>query len=185
MLWKLVKVSDDRAFAEVYRRYWRGIFEAAYYRVRSKEAAKELVQALFLRLWEKREITEIDHLEAYLQRAIRNSVLNYIQSRLVEERYLEAAARAQAGKTVDTDADTVLLLHELNRAIEEALGQLPPLTQQIFRLSRYENRSAKEIASTMNLSEKAVEYHITKSLKLLRFLLKDFIFLLTLFKGLF
>lgn len=181
MLWKLVKVSDDRAFAEVYRRHWRAVFGAAYHRVRSKEVAKELVQNLFLRLWERREATAIDHLEAYLQRGIRNSVLNYIESKMVEEKYRKSLAGSMAPAA---DADAVLLLHELNRAVERALGQLPPRTQEIFRLSRFENQSAREIASRLNLSEKAVEYHITKSLKLLRLHLKDFIFLLALSKGL-
>ena len=182
MLWKLVKVSDERAFTEVYRRHWRGVFEAAYYRVRSKEVAKELVQSLFLRLWERREATTIEHLGAYLQRSIKNSILNYIESRMVEARYRETALAT--GEGAADDADTTLLLHELNRAVERALCLLPSRTQEVFRLSRYENRSAREIAAQMNLSEKAVEYHITKSLKLLRLHLKDFIFLLALSQGL-
>ena len=74
-----------------------------------------------------------------------------------------------------------MLARELSEAIDIATRQLPEKTRQVFRMSRFEEQSVKEIAQTMNISEKAVEYHITKSLKILRLHLKDFILLQLLF----
>jgi RNA polymerase sigma-70 factor (ECF subfamily) len=67
-----------------------------------------------------------------------------------------------------------LLVQELDTAIDRAIGQMPEKTQTVFRLSRFERQSNKEISHVMNLSEKAVEYHIKQSLKTLRIYLKDF-----------
>jgi RNA polymerase sigma-70 factor (ECF subfamily) len=68
----------------------------------------------------------------------------------------------------------VVHFSELSDAVEEAMKKLPEKTCEVFRMSRFENQSVKEIAVQLNLSEKAVEYHITKSLKLLRENLKAY-----------
>ncbi len=65
--------------------------------------------------------------------------------------------------------------NELNQAIEKAIGELPEKSQEIFRLNRLEGRSVPEIAQSLHLSERAIEYHLTKSLRTLRLHLKDFI----------
>jgi len=89
----------------------------------------------------------------------------------VKEKYLKNL-KNQYSETEDTSA-TNLLLHELNAIIEKAIRELPEKTQIIFNLSRTENYTVKQISESMHLSEKAVEYHITKSLKQLRFYLKE------------
>ncbi|OQP61176.1 hypothetical protein A3860_05520 [Niastella vici] len=89
-------------------------------------------------------------------------------------------------KAEENSADLPLLVQELNTAIDKAISQLPQKTQTIFRLSRFEKQSNKDISRIMDLSEKAVEYHITQSLKSLRFFLRDFIlvdFILLLFEN--
>lgn len=68
--------------------------------------------------------------------------------------------------------------NDLVKALEEKLKALPEKTQEVFRLNRLEGRSVSEIAHLLKLSEKAIEYHITRSRKELRLLLKDFLALL-------
>jgi RNA polymerase sigma-70 factor (ECF subfamily) len=63
-------------------------------------------------------------------------------------------------------------------AIEKAIYQLPDKTQTVFKMSRFEEKSHKEIAVTLDLSEKSVEYHITQALKFLRVYLKDYLTIL-------
>jgi hypothetical protein len=67
MLLRLLKADDDMAFKEIYSRYWKPVFEAAYHRLTNREIAKELVQTVFLRIWEKRQIIQITHLAACKQ----------------------------------------------------------------------------------------------------------------------
>ena len=173
MLLKLLKASDDKAFKEIYTRYWRQLYKSAYFKTRSQDTAEEIVQNIFITLWEKRTISSIEHLESYLQTAVKYCVINYFKSFFVKEKYLKNL-KNQYSETEDTSA-TNLLLHELNSIIEKAIRELPEKTQIIFNLSRTENYTVKQISESMHLSEKAVEYHITKSLKQLRFHLKEII----------
>lgn len=173
ILLKLLKAGDGAALEEIYFRYSETVFVAALKKVRSRQIAEELVQNLFIRLWIKREELNIEHLPAYLQTAIRYQVIDYIRSRMVHERYYQSAK--EQPQTHDNSSESRLLLHELALAIENTIKKLPQKTQEIFRLSRYEKRSIKEIAQYMDLSEKAVEYHMTQSLKFMRLHLKDFI----------
>jgi RNA polymerase sigma-70 factor (ECF subfamily) len=154
-----------------YDRYWRKMFFSVLKKVRSKEVAEELTQNLFVSLWEKREEASILHLENYLSTAIKYSVINHIQACFARQKAMNGAGDETL---VSDSAENRLLLQELNAAIRKAIALLPPKTQEIFKLSRLEQHSVKEIAVIMNLSDKAVEYHITRSLKLMRLQLKDF-----------
>jgi RNA polymerase sigma-70 factor (family 1) len=173
ILLKLLKAGDGTALEEIYRRYGETVFLTALKKVRSKETAEELVQNLFVSLWARREQLDIQQLEPYLQSSIRYRVIDYIKSKIVHERYHQFAK--EQSNTDESTSESRILLQELTIAIDNTIKKLPQKTQEIFRLSRYENRSIKEIAQYMNLSEKAVQYHVTQSLKFMRLHLKDFI----------
>jgi RNA polymerase sigma-70 factor (ECF subfamily) len=134
--------------------------------------AEDIVQTVFTDLWAKRERHSIQNISAYLNTAVKYQVINYIKSALSKKSHLSVVAEKQ--RTEESSADLTLLVQELTMAIDKAIGQLPEKTQTIFRLSRFERHSNKDISQIMDLSEKAVEYHITQSLKTLRFYLKDF-----------
>jgi RNA polymerase sigma-70 factor (ECF subfamily) len=179
ILLKLLKAGDGAAFEEIYFRYSEPVFLAAMKKVRSKAIAEELVQNLFISLWAKRETIQIQQLQSYLQTAIRYQVIDYIRSKIIRERYYQLAKEQM--NVQENLSESRLLLNELSIAIDNTIKKLPQKTQEIFRLSRYEKRSIKEIAQYMNLSEKAVEYHVTQSLKFMRIHLKDFIIMEVLF----
>jgi RNA polymerase sigma-70 factor (family 1) len=173
ILLKLLKASDEEAYKEIYLRHWRPLFVTAYRKVHIKEVAEELVQNIFLSLWEKRDIANIEQLGAYLNTAVKYQVLNYIKTCIIKEKYAHLVKVRP--ELVEEDGDSMLVMHELSDAINKAINQLPEKSRIIFQLSRFENRSIKEIAQLLSVSEKVVEYHITKSLKSLRLELKDFI----------
>ena len=97
-----------------------------------------------------------------------------LQSLLAKENFLRNVNNRSAQIQAE-DATTNLRLHEASILIDKALQQLPEKTTIIFNLSRNENLTIKQISETMHLSEKAVEYHISKTLKQLRFYLKEII----------
>lgn len=173
ILLKLLKAGDGSALEEIYARYSEMVFLAALKKVKLKSIAEELVQNIFISLWVKRETAQIQQLQAYLQSAVRYQVIDYIRSQLIRERYCQVAREQM--NVQENLSESRLLMHELSIAIDNTIKKLPQKTQEIFRLSRYEKRSVKEIAQYMNLSEKAVEYHVTQSLKFMRLHLKDFI----------
>ena len=173
MLVKFLCISDELAFKEIYLRYWKRLYYSVLAKIESKEIAEDIVQGVFTDLWEKRETRSIRVLHAYLDTAVKYRVINYINAVISQKRHLSSFKESQPAE--GTQTDLLLLLQEINTGIDKAVNRLPPKTQTIFRLSRFENQSNKEISRIMDLSEKAVEYHIRQSLNSLRYYLKDFL----------
>lgn len=172
-LLKFLRISDDLAFKEIYLRYWKRLYYSVLNKITNKEIAEDIVQGVFTDLWEKRETSSIQVLHAYLDASVKYRVINYINAVISQKKHLSHFREKQ--KTEEANTDLLLLVQELNTGIDKALNQLPQKTQTIFRLSRFEQHTNKEISRIMDLSEKAVEYHISQSLKSLRFYLKDFV----------
>jgi RNA polymerase sigma-70 factor (family 1) len=166
--------ADDRsAFAELYERYWYRVFALAYRKLKDRAPAEELVQDLFATLWHKRAEHSIQQLEHYLTTAITRRVIGYLRAQQVRIAYADYCRWYQDEITEETEQ--TLAATDLSEAFAKALLHLPEQSREIFRLSRLEHFSVQEISLHLNLSSKAVEYHLTKSLKLLRRYLKDFV----------
>lgn len=151
----------------------------AYSRVRSKEVTEEIVQDIFTSLWDKRASLSINHLPSYLFTAVKYKALNYIESRLVYEKYWDYYKHYVPQQEDATES--IVEFNELMEAIEEGMEHLPEKSKKVFRLNRLEGRSVPEIANILNLSEKAIQYHITQSVKKLRVHLKNYILSLAIF----
>ncbi|WP_316815641.1 RNA polymerase sigma factor [Pedobacter nyackensis] len=176
----LFKGDDERAFKEIYLRYWRQVYHVAYRKVHHKELAEELTQNLFVELWRRRATLAIHTLGAYLFGSLRYSIINHYKSLLVQENY-HNYIKASNNFGVVNNADYLLMLNELSEALAKGIALLPKKTAEVFRMSRMEHRSIKDISEQLNISEKAVEYHITQSLKSIRLYLKEYLFLVLLF----
>ncbi|MCH7411391.1 RNA polymerase sigma-70 factor [Belliella sp. DSM 111904] len=168
----LVQGEDEKAFREIYNRYWKQIFLQAYRKTGDRETAEGLTQDLFMSLWDRRNLIGIQHLSGWLNQSIRYAIINFYKSQLVKEKYKQFAKNHF--NTSESSTDHLARLNELSESISQALDSLPEKTRIVFKMSREENKSVKEIASLLDLSEKAVEYHISQSLKKLRVYLKDY-----------
>ena len=170
-----LRTDDQGSFAEIYQRYCYQLFTVAYRKLKSRETAEELVQDLFENLWNRRASHEIQQLEHYLFSALRYRIINYVKAQQVRAGY-ELYCRL-ATSEADSNTEDALALNELRSALLTSVRKLPAKTREIFQLSRLEQYSVAEISGRVNLSEKTVEYHLTKSLKLLRSYLRDFLVL--------
>ncbi|MDJ1504248.1 RNA polymerase sigma-70 factor [Xanthocytophaga agilis] len=168
--------GDEGAFTEIYERYWSKVFWVIYRKIKVREASEELVQDLFISLWNKRIVNQIDNLERYLMGAVKYRVIDHIRAHLTEENYSHTYRSVLVSTTQSTEED--IAANDLTLALHDSIEKLPEKTREVFRLSRIEQRSVKEIAAMLQISEKAVEYHLTKSLKLMKDHLKDFVALL-------
>lgn len=175
-LLKRISRDDEKAFEILFERYWEQAHCLAYSKVRSKEATQEIVQDLFLTFWVRRRTLQIENFEHYLRVSIKYKAITYISQQLSRQRNFEDYAEQMAANGEETLR--TVEYNDLLNAIEERVKILPEKTQEVFRLSRLEGRSVSEIAGLLNLSEKAIEYHITRSRKELRLHLKDFLTLL-------
>ncbi|MBL0745785.1 RNA polymerase sigma factor [Chryseolinea lacunae] len=170
-----LRQGDEQAYSIIFKQYWKTLYHQAYCKVQSHELAEEIVQELFLTLWEKRSTLLISNLLHYLRTALRNKCIDHIRATLVKDkywRYYKQFIPRQADATQE-----MVSYNNLAEALETGLSRLPEKTKAVFALSRFEGRSIAEVAKVVRLSEKAVEYHLTKSLKILKVYLKDFVLL--------
>lgn len=151
ILLRLLKASDEKAFRVLYERYWKRLFAVACYKLKNREAAEEIVQNIFVSLWEKRADLQIEKLEEYLFTAVKYKVINYVESLLVRQ----AGQKQLAGAITDASTEDTIIINDLHNAIQQALSCLPPKTREVFTLSRFEKYSVKDIAQHLNLTEKA------------------------------
>ncbi|GAB3908687.1 RNA polymerase sigma-70 factor [Larkinella knui] len=170
---KLLQTGDDEAFQAIYRKYWQPLFRVARKKLYSQENAEELIQDLFVDLWERRETIQIDELEKYLFGAVKYKILNHIKALLIRQKYENFK---NTGLTdYDCETEDFLAYEDLSKAIELGIAHLPDKTRQIFRLNRMENQSVRQISASLCIPERTVEYHITQSLRTLRFHLKEYV----------
>jgi len=167
----LLKEGDTSAFQTIYKLYWKECYRIAYSKLSSKVLAEEATQNIFTSLWERRKNLNIRNLEAYLHSATKYQVINLIEVQVLSKNRLQKLPKKE--ESFNPIEDTIYH-DELMNALEIAIQQLPPKTSQIYLLSRYEYLSGREIAQKMGLSEKSVEYHISKALKFMRLELKDY-----------
>lgn len=171
-----IRHDDEGAFSELFARYGKVIYRMAYSRVRSRQAAEEIVQNLFISIWDKRATLFINNLSSYFFTAVKHRVLNALESQIVHKKYWDYYKKFIPSH--ENFTERAVEFNELLEAIEKRMEYLPEKSKKVFRLNRFEGHSIAEIANSLNLSEKAIRYHLTRSLKELRLHLKDFIFFL-------
>lgn len=165
----LLQQKDEQAFAEIYNRYWKLLYTAAYNIIRKEEVAKDALQEVFIALWQRRNEADIKDLLPYLQQAVRFQILKVIRTQKADEQFYSRLAAI----TVDIIYDNPLLFKEQETLFREIINTLPDDCRQIFQLSREQHFTYKQIASWLNISEKTVEKKMTICLKHIRQLLSQ------------
>jgi RNA polymerase sigma-70 factor, ECF subfamily len=166
--------QDETAFEQVFKANFKNLHAYAFTITRDEAAAEEVVQQIFLKLWERSKTLSIaGSLEAYLYRAVYNGSLNYLKHRKVQAEYQRHFAHTMKNE-VATTAKTVSM-KELENKLRTALDELPEQCRTVFQLSRFEELRYREIASRLGISVKTVENQMGKALKILRTKLVEFL----------
>lgn len=160
------------AFEAIYLRYWRQLYAFVFQQVGSKEEAEEILQDLMLSLWQHRRESRIHNLKAFLFISARNQVNMHIRREINLRKYRAYELMREMYENIE--AEYLLDEKQLLEAIDRALEKLPEKTANIFRMNKIDDISIAVIASQMGLSDKAVEYHLTKSMKVVRMHLGEF-----------
>lgn len=165
---------SEKDFEILFKSQFRSLCNLANTLIKDADAAKDVVQQVFIKLWHKQnELTIHGPVEAYLYRMVINTSLNYIEKEKKIIRFEDHAVQISR-LAVETQENSSA--NEKREAhVRNAIAALPPRCQAVFSLSRFENLSNKEIADHLGISLKAVEKHITMALKTLRIKLKPLI----------
>lgn len=161
---KRVAEGSEEAFATLYHSYWESCYRQAFKILQDTQQSEDIVQELFVRIWEKRRELEIVSIGAYLQKATRNRVLNAIRSEKTNTEFYNRLARV----TAELLEENPLLFKENEQLLEHLIESLPEDCRETFRLSRKNQLSYKEIALHLNVSEKTVEKRMSKALQHIR-----------------
>lgn len=169
------------SFNEIYTSYYKKSFFFAKSYVHDDLAAEDIASESLIKLWEKLKTEKIDYIEPLLLTILKNKALDYLKHEeakrtafesMVDWHQQELSIRISTLESCDPNE---IFSDEVESIIRETLKLLPEQTRRIFLLSRFENKSNKEIAEQMGISIKGVEYHISKALKALRITLKDYL----------
>lgn len=173
---KILKIreGDIGSFEQVFHSHCKELVRYANTILKNTDEAEDIVQQLFVNLWQKRESLQVNtSIRSYLYRAVHNNCLNRIQQLSVQQTY--TAYLGYAGEQHSAPASAAVQQKEVEKAIEEAMEKLPEQCRKIFKLSRQEGMKYQQIADELNLSVKTVENQMGKALKHMREQLKDYL----------
>lgn len=166
--------GDEGVFEQVFRKHYAGLCAYGRSILRDADEAEEIVQTVFVSIWEKRNEIEITQsLKSYLYRAVHNHCLNRIKHQKVREEHQQYAAYYQ--ETAYESVSQTVYKNELEKRLSVAIEKLPEQCRIIFKLSRFDELKYQEIADQLGLSVKTIENQIGKALKILRTELADYL----------
>lgn len=171
-----IKNSNQGVFELVFNYYYSGLVVYADQIIKDTVISEDIVQSVFMKLWETRETIEIRSLRSYFMQCVKNRCIDHLRSQQVKQRF-DNRIPDTATLVMEDDLWTK---NELGELIQKAVDDLAPRCREIFWMSRYENLKTAEIAEKLDISKRTVETQISKALKILRVKLVDYISVLIL-----
>lgn len=178
-----ITLDGENGFKMVFETFYPRLLRFANEYVGDRFEAEDILQEVFLKLWEKRASLPVEiNLQAYLLTMVKNQCMDFLRHRQVVERNFVDRETALQQETsfnyyaISRFESEQMDVESLERLVEKAINELPEQCRKVFELSRYDGLKYKEIADKMGISVKTVETHISHALKILRVTLKDLFF---------
>ena len=168
---KDLRQGKEQVFKRIFKSFYGKMLYYAMEFVPDKEVAKEIVQDAFLTLWEKKKtLSENTNIPSYLYVIIRNQCLNHLKRIKVESRFhnysVEMARQNELNlAALEDEVSEKLIVSELEERVAEIIESLPDQCRRVFKMSRHEGLTYKQIADKLNISVKAVEGNISRALR--------------------
>lgn len=168
---KEIQKGNERAFDFLFNQYYASLSRFSYSFVKDQDKAENLVQEVFIKLWEKREKISPDrNLFSYLMGMVRNQSIDYLRKEKLNAKIYAQIHSEETGNTTEEQ----VLVNDFEEKLLKSIMKLPERCRIAFELSRFDGLSNREIAQYMEISVKGVEALIGRSLKLLRTELLEF-----------
>jgi RNA polymerase sigma-70 factor (ECF subfamily) len=169
-----LRKGDSKAFESVFKFWYEPLVNFADEYISDLESARNIVQTIFMKLWEKHELVDpTSNLKSYLYMAARNACLSHIRHMKVENAYFQKALKNSEDLQLNYEALEELNIDQidfqkLETIIQETIDSLPERCREVFLMSRLHDMKNREIAEKLDITVKAVEANITRALTKLR-----------------
>ncbi|MNY24513.1 RNA polymerase sigma factor [compost metagenome] len=166
-----LKLGNEVAYDLLYEQYWKKLYIHVLSRVKDEDAAKDIVQNVFISIWERKDSFQIHtSLDQFLFGAVKMKVLNYFRTEKMEERVMEYTLQKLERATVSIHE--LSDYYDLEKLIETEIKELPENMRNAY-LMRNAHLSTSEIAEKLNLAEQTVSNHVSEAMRRLRKKLGD------------
>jgi RNA polymerase sigma-70 factor (ECF subfamily) len=166
----LLSQGSEYAFTQIFDHYRGAVYGTAFKFLKSQEAAEEIVQDIFLKLWMKRsELPSIQNFNGFLFTSARNAILDKLRKTANEKTAQQVLSKQQS---FTDNTDHRVQDNQYQQILEQAIDNLSPQQKEVFRLAKMEGYSYKEIADHLGISVLTVKVHMNKALASLREYLK-------------
>lgn len=167
-----INIKTSKGFETLYNLYWGKVFAICYSNTNNVELSKEISQDIFKTIWERKDTLKIKKsFEHYLVRSAKLKVFEHFRTQSIRKKHLDSVRKDYCASANCTEDDVAysLLVEELNLLVDK----LPCRCRNVFKMSREQGMTNKKIATKLKISERAVEYHISKALGFLKNKLKS------------
>jgi len=164
-----IKNHDEEAFEKLFRRYYSGLHRFLWGYVANNQIAEDLVQEVFVRVWENREeLNPAEKIKTYIYKVGRNLAIDHSRHKKVVREWEEEKKALRNVFVLEKKIDDRLHKKLMLKKVKQAIEGLPEKRRVIFILSRYEGMTYKEIAEKLDISVHTVDTQIYRALKTLR-----------------
>ncbi|AMR30805.1 hypothetical protein A0256_04890 [Mucilaginibacter sp. PAMC 26640] len=161
-----IAIGNPDAFQILFNRHWKSLYAFVFRLTRDEDQSKDIVQDVFMYIWNNREkLYTSESFLPYLHTVAKNSVMSNFRKDKVR---LEGVDKLLNDMQAPANSDDRLLFSEVQVAVDTELSRMPLNMQRCFKLSRFEDKSIKDIAAELKLSEQTVKNNISEALRRLR-----------------
>lgn len=163
------RIRDDHvdSFELLYHRYMRKLYYFSFNYLKIKEEAEEIVQTVFINLWEHRKsLDDSLSIKSYLYKSTTNAIYNQLKRNALRNKWVEQ--KLLKPEPASNETFEQIYYHDLEQTIDQIIAKLPPQQRKIYILSRIEGLSYEEISKQLDLSVRTVENQMYRALKVIK-----------------
>ena len=166
-----IAIGDESAFRELFDLYKEHFYAVALKMTRSDELAEDIVQEVFMHIWTKREsIMDVENPSSYFFTCVYRRVYQHYRKIALEKKLLQGVSSRK--ESVNT-TEEMILAHESENLLSQAIAKLPPQQQMVFKLSKQEGLSREDIACQLHISPNTVKNHLSNATKFIQVFLRN------------
>jgi RNA polymerase sigma-70 factor (ECF subfamily) len=166
-LWSSIRLGNEEAFRQLFEQYWQDLFSYACKITRDHSLAQDIVQGLFIHLWEKHSsLPEVNTVLPYLHSALKNRLLNALRDENLYQHHVDTFKETNI--KYDHSVVEHLQFKETEQLLLQSINQLPGKMKDVFYLNRIENLSVAEIATRQGTSPQTIRNQLNTALQKIR-----------------